>query len=58
VVKQTDKEIKEAAFHVNVADQNAFQAVPAPFITVYPPLLTLFLDEGISSVCSHVPMEV
>lgn len=58
MVKWVDKEIKGSGFHVNVADQNACQAVPASFTTACPPLLTVFLDEGISFVYVHACMEV
>ena len=53
MVKQMDKEIKGTGLHVNVADQNACLVMPVPFITVCPPLLTLFLDEGITFSHEH-----
>lgn len=58
MVKHMDKEIKGTGLHVNIADQNAFLAKPAPFITICPPLLTVFLDQGISFVYADAYMDV
>lgn len=50
------KEIKGTGLHVNVADQDACLALPAPFITICTPLLTVCLDQGISFVYAEACM--
>lgn len=53
---KTHKEIKGTGLPVNVADQNACLAMPAPLIAICPPLLTVCLDQGISFVCADACM--